>query len=246
MIEFLWYDLLYEPLYNVLIFLYSISPGRDMGIAVIMLTVLIRIVLLPLSIRGNRSEQKLEKLKPLIEEIKYRYRHDLDKQREAIRRMLSKNNISVFGNTMSLLLQLAFILVLYEIFSSGLQPFGHNVIYPFNRDPGIIDPNFLGRINMVVPNLWLSIIAAVVVLFGQAMRMRGKWAEATVTERILTIGIPIGIFFATVIIPSAKALFIITSSVFSQILRGISWLLLKYVVKEEGRLKQTIEDIWTN
>lgn len=245
MLEFLFYDLLYIPLYNLLIFFYAISPGKDMGLAVIFLTLFIRVLLLPFSIRSARSEFRLAKIKPKIEALEKKYRHNAQRQRDKIKALLKKNKISVFGNFFSICFQILFFIVLYTIFSSGLQEVGHNVIYFFNLDPGVIDPYFLGRFNLILPHHGASIFAAGVILLSQLSKKMKPAQDMTSLDRALIIGLPLGTYFATLVLPSAKALFIATSALFTIWLRIIRWLVTKYAIKDE-ELKKNLESLWTN
>lgn len=245
MFEFIWYDILYQPLYNALIFFYTISPGKDMGLAVIFLTVAIRVVLLPFSIRSARSEHRLERLKPTIDELKVQYKYDVEKQRIAIKRLLHKNRIGVLSNVASLVFQLGVFIILYKIFSSGLQPIGHNVIYHFNIKPGVIDPYFFDWFNLIIPNTTASLFAAGVVFFHQAIRRVRHISEASTIDKALLFGLPLGTYLATIVLPSAKALFIATSVIFSLWIRLVKWVVVRYLVKDET-LKQNVEDLWTS
>lgn len=264
MFDFIWYDLLYQPLYNALIFFYSISGGfgadavkdRDMGVAVIFLTIAIRMLLLPISIRGARSEHRLDRLQPVIDEIKVRYRYNIERQREGIRRLLQKNKIGIYSSIISLMFQILFFIVLYKIFSSGLQPAPgneHNVLYGFmNRfisavsggTPLIIDPYFLGRINLLLPNSSLSLFAAGIMLFHQGIRRVTHISDASTLDKVLLIALPVGIYFGTIVLPASKALFIATSVIFSLWLRLIKTIVMRFMKDE--KLKQSIEDLWTS
>ncbi len=245
MFEFIFFDLLYTPLYNLLIFFYAISPGKDMGLAVIFLTVFIRVLLLPLSIRSARSQYRLAKIRPTIEAIEKKYRHNAQKQRDQIKGILRENKISIFGNFFSLLFQLLFFVVLYAIFSSGLQEVGHNTLYFFNLDPGVIDPYFVGRFNLIIPHNGASIFAGAVVFFGQVIKKIRHLQDLSTIERALIIGLPIGTYLATIILPSAKALFIATTALFSLWLTFVRWFVLKYVLKDE-ELKANVKSLWTS
>ena len=61
--------ILYQPLFNALILLYQYLPGHDFGIAVIVLTILIKIILYPLGAKGVKSQKALSSLQPKIKEI---------------------------------------------------------------------------------------------------------------------------------------------------------------------------------
>ncbi len=245
MIDFIWYDLLYLPLYNLLIFFYSISPGLDMGLAVIFFTVFVRVVLLPFSIRAAKSEHRLDRLKPRLEQIKTRYKHNIEKQRGAIKELLRQNKIGVFSNFISLVFQLLVFIVLYSIFSSGLQEIGKNVIYDWNLHPDIIDPHFFTWINLIIPNQTASLVAAGVVFLHQGIRRAKNIGEASTIEKALIFGLPIGTYLAVIILPSAKAVFVATSVIFSMWIRFVKWIVLKYAIKDE-QLKKNVDDLWTN
>lgn len=216
-----------------------------MGLAVIFLTVAIRLVLLPFSIRAARSEHRMDKIRPEIDEIHHRYRHDIQKQREATKKVLHENKIGIFSNLLSLAFQLLVFLVLYDIFSSGLQLTGHNILYPFNLDPGVINSYFLNRFNMITPDWRISVFASAVVLLQQIIKRGRVTGESTFAEKALLIGLPVGVYVATIVLPSAKALFIAASVVFSLWLRLIRTIVIKYFVKDE-ELKQNVEQLWTN
>jgi len=216
-----------------------------MGLAVIFLTIFIRVALLPLSIRSARSEYRLQYIQPEMERLEKKYRHNAQRQRDQIKLLLKTNKISVFGNFFSICFQIIFFIVLYTIFSSGLQQVGHNTLYFFNLDPGVIDPYFVGRFNLILPNNTASIIAAAVVLLGQITKSSGKSREMTTLDRALLIGLPIGTYLATIVLPSAKSVFIATTALFTIWLRLINWIVLKYVVKDED-LKANLKTLWTS
>lgn len=244
MFDVLWYDVLYKPLYNLLIFFYTISPGKDMGLAIIFLTIFIRLLLLPFSISGARSEYRLEKIQPLIARVRQKYRHNIQKQKETIKELLRENHIGVLSNVFSLAFQLLFLVVLYKIFSSGLQLGGLNVLYSFNLKPGVIDPLFLGWFNLIIPYSATSLFAAGVVFFQQAIRRVRHLASATTIDKALLFGLPIGTYAATIVLPSGKALFIATSVCFSLWLRLVKKIITYFLKDEE--LKENMNQLWTS
>lgn len=246
MINFLWHDLLYVPLYNILVFFYSITPGQDMGLAVIFLTVLIRVLLLPVSIRAAQAEHRMERLRPLLDDLRQRHKYNLQKQREATKKLLQRNKIGIYSNFFSLIFQGLFFFVLYKIFSSDLQPSVINAIYNFNFHPGeYIDPYFLERLNLIQPSNAASLFAAAVVFFHQAIRKVPHYSEASTIDKALLFGLPIGTYIAVVFLPSSKALFIATSVLFSLWIRLIKWVVVKFLLKDK-KLKDSIDNIWTS
>src|SRR3989338_866507 len=70
MLSSIWNTLLYQPFVNILAFLISIIPGGDVGIAIILLTFLVKLLLFPLSQKSLENQAKTSALSPLLNEIK--------------------------------------------------------------------------------------------------------------------------------------------------------------------------------
>lgn len=242
--HFVWYSMLYQPIYNALIFLYQIAPVRDMGLAVILLTISVRIVLLPFSIRAARSEYRLKQLEPLIEEIRVRYKYNIEKQREMVKALLKKHKIGIFSNIISLFFQILVFLTLYRIFSSGLQPYGEeNMLYPFMMHVKLVATDFFGRFSLLIPNVQASLFAAAMTLIYQGSRkVRGS---ATGMDKAMFIGFPLGILLVTIALPSGKAIFIATSVCFSLWIRLVKAIVVRYVIHDKD-LKEGLDQLWTN
>ena len=66
----IWNTVLYEPLLNALAFLISVVPGGDVGVAVILLTILVKIILYPLTQKSIESQAKMNLLAPELKKIK--------------------------------------------------------------------------------------------------------------------------------------------------------------------------------
>lgn len=65
----LFHIVFYQPLYNALVFLIDLLPSADVGIAVIILTILVKVLILPLSIKATRTQMGVKALEPKIKEI---------------------------------------------------------------------------------------------------------------------------------------------------------------------------------
>jgi len=153
-------SILYKPLLNGLILLYQYVPGHDFGIAVIILTLIIRLVLHPSSIRGVRSQRALTKLQPKIQEIQKEYKDDKNKQTKLLMELYQKEKINPFSGCLPMLLQLPVLIALYQVFLRGLTPESLNgSLYAFVNNPGIINFSFLGIITLTEPNIFLAFLA---------------------------------------------------------------------------------------
>lgn len=139
---------LYQPLFNALVFLYGYLPGHDFGIAVIALTILIRLILYPLGTRGIRAQKALSKLQPKMKEIQEKFKNDKEKQAKAMMELYQKEKINPLSGCLPLLIQLPIIIALYRVFWKGFQPEQLSYLYSFIPNPGVINSTFLGLIDL--------------------------------------------------------------------------------------------------
>ncbi|RLC37638.1 hypothetical protein DRH29_00895 [candidate division Kazan bacterium] len=112
--------LLYVPLLNVLVLLYVYIPGSDLGIAIVVLTILIRLVLYPSYKTSIKSQRDIQKIQPYIEKIKEQYKDDKKKQSEEVMRVYKEHNVNLFASCLPLIIQLPIIFALYRVFFAGL------------------------------------------------------------------------------------------------------------------------------
>ncbi len=170
MIE-LFNTLLAEPLYNFLVALYAIVPGQDIGVAIIILTVVIKLILWPLQGRSLKSQRALQELQPKIEELKVKYKDDKEGQAKAMMELYKEEKVNPLSSCLPLLVQLPIILALYRVFLRGLNgETGVYDLYSFVPDPGLINPFLFGIVDLSSPNLILAVIAGIF-QFAQAKMM---------------------------------------------------------------------------
>lgn len=154
--------ILYQPLFNALILLYVYLPGHDFGLAVIILTLIIKAVLLPSSVAAIKSQLSLAKMQPKIQAIQEKYKSDKAKQSQAMMEIYKTEKVNPFSGCLPLLLQLPILIALYQVFLKGFSSeILRQTLYGFVPDPGMIVPTFLGVLNLAEPNIYLAILAGV-------------------------------------------------------------------------------------
>ncbi len=166
--------LLYEPLFNALILLYEYLPGNDFGIAVIVLTVLIKLALSPLGIKGIKAQKALAELQPRMKEIQEKFKHDKEKQAKAMMAFYQKEKINPLSGCLPLLVQLPIIIALYRVFWNGFKDGEMVHLYSFVPFSGVIDPMFLGLIDLSVPCIPLAFLAGCLQFFQTKMMSSQK------------------------------------------------------------------------
>jgi len=160
MIE-LFREILYKPLFNLTVFLYNILPGDNLGLAIIVLTILIRIVFFPLSVKTLRSQRALNALSPRVKEIKEKFKDNKSAQSAAILQLYKENGVNPFSGCLPLLIQIPILIALYRVFIDipSFGPESTNVIYSFIENPGVFNKIFLGVIDVTARNPALALLA---------------------------------------------------------------------------------------
>ena len=155
--------IIYAPLYNALVFLIDILPGHDVGFAVIILTVIVRIILYPLSRKAVESQLAMKKVGPEVEMLKKQFKDDRLKQNEAIMKLYKERGVSVSASFWLLLVQLPILFSLYYMFArSGLPTVDAGVLYAFVHVPAAVNMIFLGFLNMAAShNIALALLVAI-------------------------------------------------------------------------------------
>ena len=153
-------EFLYRPLFNIIVFFYNIIPGHDFGIAIILVTLLIRLILFPLSRKGIKSRKKLEELQSKIKGVQKKYK-DKKEQASQMMNVYKEHGISPASGCLPLLIQLPIIIALYRAIINVINPISLNLLYPFIKNPGSLDTHFLGIVDLSVPNVFLAVIAGV-------------------------------------------------------------------------------------
>src|SRR3989344_8447131 len=104
---FEWFNvILTYPLFNLLVALYNTIGLEDLGVAIIALTILIRLVLWPLSRRAIRAQRELQELQPKIKEVQNKYRADRERQAKELMALYKEHHINPFGGCLPILVQI--------------------------------------------------------------------------------------------------------------------------------------------
>jgi len=162
----------YQPILNVLVILYNTVSFQDVGVAIILLTALIRFALWPLNQKAIRSQKSLQDLQPKLDELKKKYADDKAGLSQAIMALYKENKINPFSSCLPLLIQFPFLIAVYQVFRDGLSN-KLDLVYPFISRPETINLISFGFLNLGKPNIVLAILAGAA-QFWQAKSMLAK------------------------------------------------------------------------
>jgi YidC/Oxa1 family membrane protein insertase len=186
--SFLFNEIVYNPLYNLLIGIYNIAPLHDFGIAIILVTILIKLLLIPLSKKQIESQRKMQILQPKIKEIQTKYKTDKEKQSRALMELYKENKTNPFSGCLPMVVQIVFLIAIYQVLfniSKNSLIVDDSILYSFVTNPGQINHLFLGVLNLSatidLKNLDLSgiihvliVVLAAISQFIQAKMLMAK------------------------------------------------------------------------
>jgi len=163
----------YQPILNLLVYLYNVVPGHDLGIAIVLLTIIIKLILFPLSKQSIKSQKSLQNLQPKIDEIKKKYANKKEEMGRAMMAIYKENKVNPFSSCLPLLVQFPFLIAVFQVFRKGFNEETLGLVYSFISRPEYINSISLGFLDLSKPNIGLAILAGIA-QFWQAKMMMAK------------------------------------------------------------------------
>ena len=141
-----------------------------MGVSIIILTVLIRLVLWPLTNKSIRNQKVLTKIQPQIEETRKRLKNNKEEQAKALMKIYSDNKINPLAGFLPLIIQIPIIIALWQVFLNSIN-LDLNSLYSFVLAPDKIQPIFLGLVDLSRRSVVLAVLAGGLQYFQTKMIM---------------------------------------------------------------------------
>ncbi len=196
-------------------------PKHDLGLAIVALTVIIRFLFFPLSIKSQRSQRALNAINPQITALKEKHKHDQAAQGAAMMQLYKENNINPIAGCLPLLIQLPILIALYRAFVAGLNPQSLSMLYSFVPHPAALNSMFLGFINIAHKNILLALIAGALQFIQARQSMNYMKASGGANPQLSALNTQMLYFFPVMIViigwnlPAGLILYWITTTLFS-------------------------------
>lgn len=229
MFSFLWKVFLHQPLYNALVFLISVVPGHDLGIAVILLTLLVKIILIPLSKKMINDQILMKKIEPRLQEIKEKYKNNKEELSRKTLEIYREFKINPLSSVFTMVIQICVVIALYFIITKSINE-KETILYPFISYPDSVKIMFLGFVDLAAKSLPIAILVGIgqfvqaELTIDKPKKVENQGKEVSFKDdfaRSMDIQIryvlPIFIAFIASALPSLVGLYWLTSSVFTTI-----------------------------
>lgn len=222
----MFHTFVFLPLTNALVFLTSFLWG-NIGLSVIVMTILVKLLLLPFSYSSTKNQIAIKKIQPLIDEIKKKHK-DTTEQTKKIMELYKEHNTNPLSGCLPLLIQLPIIIGLYQVFLQGVSV-DPSLLYSFVHAPEHLSTMFLG-LNMTDKSILIALIAGITQYYQLKLSPSFQNTPSTQStddtapdmqtvmmenmQKTMKYSLPVMITFFAAIVPAAVALYWVTSNVF--------------------------------
>lgn len=226
MFSSIWHNFFFDPVYNGLVFFVDVIPGGDVGLAIILTTVLVKVLLLPLSIKAAKTQVVMREIEPKLKELKEKIT-DKQEQARAMMDIYKEAGINPFASILQLFIQIPIIIALYlSVYRGGgvpLPDINVDLLYSFVPSPETVSMLFLGMMDIAQKSLPLAALAGFTQFIHAQMSipkpeprkdgetdLKGDFARSMQTQ--MRYVMPILIFFVAYTISAAIALYFVVSN----------------------------------
>lgn len=168
------------------------------GVAIILLTLLVRVLVLPFNIASYRSMKKMQDIQPMIKSLRERYKDEPQKLNEEMMKLMRENKVNPLGGCLPMLLQMPVFFALYQVLGQSIElykaPFFGWILDLSSKDPFFVFP----------------------ILMGVAMWFQQKITPSTMDPAQAKVMqfLPIIFSLMMIFLPSGLTLYILVSTVF--------------------------------
>ncbi|MCD5411216.1 MAG: YidC/Oxa1 family membrane protein insertase [Clostridiales bacterium] len=201
--------LLAGPFGALLKFIFDIVGNY--GLSIIIFAIVVKLFLVPLTIKQTKSMEQMSELQPKIKEIQEKYKNDKEKINIKTMELYKEHKINPFGGCLPMLIQLPVIFGMFTALRNpGMYVFGSEEIYRS------IDTSFLWLSNLSDPDLWiLPITAGITTYFSSLTMATGK--SDNPTQKMMLYMMPVMIIWWGRSFPAGLTLYWVISNLFQAI-----------------------------
>lgn len=216
----------FNPIYNGLIFLLDVVPFIDVGIAVILVTIVVKLILFPFSLKMVKTQLAVKQLEPEITKLKNTHKNDKQEQARQTMALYKERGVNPFSGFLLILIQIPVIFALYWVFMrGGLPEINMDILYSFTPIPDSVNMNFLGLIDVSTKSVLFALFAGITQYFQikySLPPLKARSGKASLKDDLarsfhiqMRYVMPIIVFSIAYAISAAVAIYWTTSNLFA-------------------------------
>lgn len=176
----IFHTLVFQPVYNLIIFFVDLFPGADFGLAIIAATIVIKLLFLPLSRKQIESQKQMQEIQPKIKEIQEKYKDDKERQSKEIMAFYKENKVNPLMGCLPMIVQIVFLIAIYRVIltisETGFTVNTSELYTPFVANPGPLSQIFYGT-DLALPSVIFAVFAAAGQFYQTKMLMSSRERE---------------------------------------------------------------------
>lgn len=214
----IFHEILYRPIFNLLAFLYNIIPGNDLGVAIIVLTLLIKLVFLPLSLKVIKSQKEMQAIQPKLKEVQEKYKDDKQALAQATMQLYREHGVNPLSGCFPILIQLPILIAVYRVLVNGFNPETLDFLYSFITRPEQVNQIAFGFLDLSLKSPILAVISGSFQFVQMKMSTKASMAgndQAALMSKQMTYFLPVMIIVIAWNLPAGLVLYWTVNTVFS-------------------------------
>jgi len=232
MISAIYHAILWEPIFNAFVWVYTLLPFKDAGVAIILVTLIIQIVLLPLRILTKKNQERMGALQPKIKELEERHRNNKEAKGRAMMELYREFKVNPFSGCLLVIIQIPILFAIFDVFRRGFESAQLARLYSFISKPEALNPIGFGAINLSEPNIYIGVFAAAIQFLQMKIGMPALPAISKtpssgdipqIMQKQMVYIIPILVLVSSFQLISALMVYWTISNIFNIIQDGIGW-----------------------
>lgn len=222
----LWEEVLYKPIFNTLIYFISVIPGHSLGWAVILLTLLIKLILLIPNQKALKAQKKMQKVQPQLDALKKKYQNDPQRLAAETMEIWKKHKVSPMGSCLPILIQFPILIALFYVVKDGLGFINPYLVYGGLQgfDASLIQTHFLGldltQVNIIILPIIIGLLQFIQMKLSVGKTLKNQTEGDAAANPMLMMNktmvyfMPIMIAVFTASVPAAVGFYWGTSTLF--------------------------------
>lgn len=164
--------IVYQPIFNGFVLLYNLIP--DVGIVILIITIIIKALLYPLTASSIKAQKSLSELQPKMDELKSKHKDDKQALAQETMKLYKEHKVNPLGSCLPILVQLPIFIALYMVLQAGLASNNFDKLYSFVANPGQINTMTMGVFDLKKASIVLAVLAGAAQFFQSKMFVRKK------------------------------------------------------------------------
>lgn len=219
----LYHTLFFDPLYNFLVYIFTVIPWADAGVAVVIVTLLVRLILYPLSKKAVVTQARMAEIGPELNAIKEKYKNNSEEIARRTLALYRERSVNPFSGILVIIIQIPIIFALYQIFLQ-FPEINPEILYSFVSAPDKIETLFLGFVEVGGKSALIAFLAALSTYLQLYFSAKGQKAPTGDSfgdnltrnmQKQMKYFFPVLVFFISYSISGVIALYWLTTNIFS-------------------------------